>query len=828
MAGTDALTLAEPVQVSGWQPAPRTANSTLSVQANGLPDVSYPYAAPDLAERNGRLNLVYVHDDPNKAHGQQLEIATSRKSSSWTTPITLTGNTLLDAYPSADFDGDMKVVAAWSQVRSTVNDPTATGPKDVLGDMEIAYAASSSYGAQPWSDPITLTSNSRMDVLPQVRADSDGNVMIMWLRDGDNNFPLYPDDSAPLGSDVYYATWDGSSWSAPALGVSGANTDEAPQFARSGSQAVLAWSHDADGDSTDRTDTAIRTATWNGTNWTAGGALAGDGDGVADLWPRVAYDSAGRAGLVWIKRRVPQSEQLDDVVDRLYFAEYSGGSWSTPAVVVEADSIVEPLLLVGPNDELVVVWQARSATGMDLWYAVYDRATDEWSEPIQHTDSGDLEWSYTGYVDDTGELQIFSLNRQVVTQTVSTGAGLAAQGADAPAFGDSTLGSSTHTLGRDLTVDAFTISDRAAAPGSTVTLTASVRNSGDYTVSPVQIAFHGSGGGYSGQQIGSTQTLPDLRSGETATASVTWTVPTDLWGSVSLEARVDPDKNVNESDEYNNARTLRASLPDLIVDWVQSDWSSAVLTVMAGMRNVGGSRPSRGSLTVRLRTDDPSSGTQLYTDTISSLEPGEITTVTIPLDVPSDHLTGAHTGWVLIDPDDDVTEADETNNAAVTALNVLPDLALTPADVQAGSSLTITVHNSGVVTATDALVEVRDGAASGPLLASDTLAAIPPGGSGMITSTLDAGSYTLFVKADPAGAIAEVDESNNLAVASVCLLTADFNGDDEVTIDEIMQIARRLGTNEGDPLYDAKYDLNGGGIGLMDVQLAAGQWGQTC
>lgn len=105
---------------------------------------------------------------------------------------------------------------------------------------------------------------------------------------------------------------------------------------------------------------------------------------------------------------------------------------------------------------------------------------------------------------------------------------------------------------------------------------------------------------------------------------------------------------------------------------------------------------------------------------------------------------------------------------SLTALPANPvpgqSVTLTAADIGVGQ---ITFRNQGYVTATNVTVEARQAAVTGTLVASGTAALIAPGASVSLTVALVPGRYTLFVKADPAGVIAETDESNNLAVSTL-------------------------------------------------------------
>ncbi|HID87784.1 MAG TPA: hypothetical protein EYP55_10480, partial [Anaerolineae bacterium] len=57
----------------------------------------------------------------------------------------------------------------------------------------------------------------------------------------------------------------------------------------------------------------------------------------------------------------------------------------------------------------------------------------------------------------------------------------------------------------------------------------------------------------------------------------------------------------------------------------------------------------------------------------------------------------------------------------------------------------------------------------------------------------------------------------------------DFDCDCDVDIVDVMQVASRWGSEEGDPDYDPLYDLDhDGDIDIVDVALVAAAWGNTC
>ena len=95
---------------------------------------------------------------------------------------------------------------------------------------------------------------------------------------------------------------------------------------------------------------------------------------------------------------------------------------------------------------------------------------------------------------------------------------------------------------------------------------------------------------------------------------------------------------------------------------------------------------------------------------------------------------------------------------------MLPDLALDAYDIAGAGPVVVTVHNTGVVTASDITVMVWSGSFSGTVVYSGTVGAIAPGGSAAAVFALPAGTYELWAQADPHHAIPETDEGNNLAI----------------------------------------------------------------
>lgn len=736
--------------------------SPRATAGNGPQAMDYPYADPALSiAADDTMMLLWVDDE-----GAQLEIRSSRwDGSAWSVTADVTDNALLDAHPDVAYDSTGNAVALWSQVTTTT---LPADPHDVLTDTEIMSAV---WNGASWSAPTSLTNDAQMDLRPKVEADRSGNVMALWLKDADNSFPLYPDDDTEtLGGDLYYTLWNGSTWTTPALALSGIASNEAPQFARNGNTALTVWSQDADGSVGTITDTAIYYANWISPTWEVSQTLSGASDGIADSSPRIAYDSTGQANLIWVKERVPQSADPDDAVDQLYFSVYTNTVWSSPVLAVQADAIQGTKLLVDSQDNLIALWLARSDVGVDLWYAVYDHSAQRWSDPILFTHDEDTQTDYDAVIDSADTLRVVLTGREVTTatHTVSgTNRVSTSQTIIYPNLGDVRPAEYQHTLGRDLTMTDLVVSPVNPAPGTTATLTATVRNNGDFAISGAQVAFYDGNPDSGGVQIGATQTLPSpFRAATTTTVSIQWNVSAGA-SSHTIYAVSDPANSIAESDESNNRISLTTVLPDLNVDWARTNWGTDVITVTANISNAGVS-PATAPFSVALRIDDPVSGTTAASANVSApLAAGQSVTVSLAITNPTAVFTGTHTGWIVADTGNAIVEADETNNNAFTALNALPDLNLTATDIAGDGPVIITAHNIGLTTASSVTIAIYRDGLTGTLLYSDTIGSIAVGGTDTVTVTLSSDDYELYVHLDPDNRIPENDESNNLATQQI-------------------------------------------------------------
>lgn len=326
----------------------------------------------------------------------------------------------------------------------------------------------------------------------------------------------------------------------------------------------------------------------------------------------------------------------------------------------------------------------------------------------------------------------------------------------------------------DVSILAADITHTPETPGcgQSVTIRATVKNMGGVAAQNLEIALK------RGDETVATRTRSTLDPGDHYLASMSWTVPAGTYDPITFRIVVDPANSIDELDETNNQteHTVVPALPDLSVD--AAEITSSPPAPIAGddvrltikVRNTGASRAY--SIPLRIVR-----GTEVLSEqTITSLSAGSSTTRYFTWYIP-DTASDSEKLGVVVDPANAIPESNETNNAAPHLVLVTPrkidlyiaaaDITHTPAEPEAGHTVTISakVHNGGNVKASGVTVRFLR---SGQQIGEKTISSIGAGDD--YTTKLYwsvpvgvVGPVTIQVVVDPADAIAETNEGNNMA-----------------------------------------------------------------
>jgi len=305
----------------------------------------------------------------------------------------------------------------------------------------------------------------------------------------------------------------------------------------------------------------------------------------------------------------------------------------------------------------------------------------------------------------------------------------------------------------DLVIDTITLSPTEFSAGDEVDFNVIIKNQGSQKAHAFRVAYYvdDSAAGY--------QDVTYVDAGATVTYKFPWTA---LDGNHSIKIAADSNNQIDEVEENNNVRTLNIPSPDLIVQEIT--WSPAdaavgdTVTFTVITRNQGSGEA--GSSQVTCSVD----GSIVGSDEAPAIDAGIGASTTFKWVAEA----GIHIIELFVDPDDQVTEVDETNNEKLIEFSTLTsDLVIKDALWSMENSLisndvdfVITIENQGSNTAgVSELILYIDDVSAG----NCEVPQIPAGDSVTKTFTRNVrtGAHTARVVADSGDQVAEIDEANN-------------------------------------------------------------------
>jgi len=732
----------------------------------------YTYPEPSLAVQPvaGDALLLWVHDDVAKPVGQAQEIEFSRwDGSAWSTPAGVTNDNLLDGAPQVAWTGDGKGLAVWQRLNDTLP-ITATWDITTARKIEIATATYDPV-AGTWTPVTLLTNNMALDMTPQLVRNSAGDLLAAWRR---NDAGLL--SGTITDTDRIVTAFHDSGWSSPATTVDGIPglVDLAAGYG-SGA-ATLAFTRYFTPTGSVTPTLQLFTATWDGAAWSAPVRRTDDSLGHTD--PQVVYNVANQPLLIWLAGH------------ELRLANLTTGGSVTLALPAEIGGVDEFRVVQDAAGNIAAVFTAQAAQ-RDLFVAFYDQAHNLWGNPVRLTDDTASESYPAPALDVTGRLLMGYAATAIVSVTQTTTAPDTGEiiTYTLPTEGQTDLVTLSHAFTRNLTLtnadpstgsgqapstgsgQVLTVSDDHPAPGATVVVSATVRNTGDLALDGVSVAFY-DGDPTAGGTLIATRSLPaPLAAGFTATLTTTYTVPT-TGGVRRLYAVADPANAIVESDETDNTASLVAFGPDLAIASAGVEhWGGSDVGLVTVIRNLG----TTTALTTTLAFHrDTITGTLATTDAVPPLVAGGVITLTTPWNYGS-LAAGSYTLVAVANPGQlDFSEVVTTNNTAALTLDVLPDLAVSPLYLWAVPrpdgrvAITVDVANFGSVAAPASQVDLYvDGVfTDSARLTTLAVPALGPAGQATLETSWNPtgpGEHTVYAVVNPDRAITETTWANNVA-----------------------------------------------------------------
>ncbi|HNO77078.1 MAG TPA: CARDB domain-containing protein [Phycisphaerae bacterium] len=602
----------------------------------------YPFNEVALAAaRNDRL-LLWLTDDLGRGALDRTKLQFSRNTGSgWSTPVDVADDGTADFDPQLVGFNNGNAVAAWMNTYTTL--PGETEIETIPPYFEIAVATYDG-STNTWSASENLTSNGIVDFNPKLAGADDGTALLVWATNPDNVIV------STIGSpaDIMYSRFNGSSWSVPQVAVSGIAGLNELDVAYKGTEGVIVYSRDVDGDFATSTDIDLFASTFDGSTWGAPVRLTNDA--LSDFAPSPAYDANGDLLLVW--------NRDGDLVS-------SGDlSLTTINTIIDRDAprygpnVFD--LAIGPQGRVALAWPEDSDELVDVHYAIYDADHAMWSETLRMTSDRDEERDMSAALTSNGVLAVAYDKVRLVTSQETIELDGEIVDIDVPVVDSVDLVVAERVIAADVAIELSGLTFDPGSPlsGDVTTVGIVVQNVGDLAVEDVDVAVYEGDPEASGVLVASGTISGPIAAGTTSTIQLLWTVPVTNT-TLTLYAVVDPDEVQDDVDRSNNTVSVVILAPDLEIDTLLVEGNGPCdRLVTATVTNSGQSDAAAHVLSLREGAAD---GPELDSAAVPALASGATFTTEFNLVAPATS-NGVALVFLRVDDTDVVLEVDESNN----------------------------------------------------------------------------------------------------------------------------------------------------------------------
>jgi hypothetical protein len=722
-----------PAQAGSWTAAP--AVTALHPMTDVLVSNVFTYTTNALAvdPTTGQALLVWDHDDIGKPLGESMELRFSEwDGANWSMPAAVTADAWQDMAPQVAWTTNGQAVAVWHRASQAVS---ATGTVDAgfMNGVEIASATYDS-ATHAWSAPQLLTTNQIADFAPSLARSPDDRLLAAWQQ-----YETMSGLEQAAPGRVMAAFYDGG-WGAPMAAVADVAQLSEVAAGYGDDRATIAYTRAVTPTGTVTPTRQIWTTAWDGAAWAAPHQLTDDTLDHKHL--NVLYNAQDEPLLVWLAGDVLTLRNLTSGFTASYPLDAGFG-------------IQDELRAVQDGHGNIAAVFRDQISHADLHAAYFDAAHGVWGRPRPLTADTALERSPAPAFDADGRLQVAygatAMHDEEVALPGATGETVTVT---LPTAGQTDLNLLRYTFDRNLTVltDSLALSDANPIPGRVVMVSGTVVNTGDLPLEGVTVSFYDGDPAADGVFVGTSAAPVVLPAGASATLAVPYLALAE-GGIRTFYAVADAANPLPETDESENRAHLRALGADLAVveTWADPDVLGRTFVATA-VRNTG--TTTTLPTTVQLHRD-AITGTVAATATVPAISPGGVYTAVVLWDHST--LPAGDVHLVAEVNEEDFDELNRANNVARLSVAAGPDLALSPYELTVGDlalasvPVTLTLRNTGAVTATDIALAFHNGWAldNTTHLMTHTVASLAGGSATRVVVTLPGPlSCGLYIQAD--------------------------------------------------------------------------------
>lgn len=561
----------------------------------------YPDAEVQLVRNGNELWLVWTDDNPERSAVNRTQMSYSLfKDGTWSAPVWLGEDGTADFTPVLASTGN-GILMAWQNMKQAVEDDAGLGA--LIESAEISVTGSAMSVDSSDLQATTLTNDDKFDHSPKLAADGD-KALLVWTKSEGLGFTLGPDTEAyqaPANSDrLFYSGWDGSTWSTPVEIAGSLPTVMNSSLAMHGEEGLLLYTLDMDNNQSTQDDRELFARIYDGSSW--GEVQQITDNQVPDASPKAVYIN-GEWFITWHQN------------DSIMFKEGLAGEIKTEEFLENVQSDYEVTVKNGAKPQVALVYKHIGEDRVhNLSASFHDIASGVWSDEIPLTEDAGYVSSFSPVFTGDGRLKIAYTQAEIITEAV--------EGAEYKNVSDKVdLRSLTYTPVHDLALDAedgLEFSPEIPLPGTTVTVSATIRNQGDYAENAALYLYDGPP--ESGVKIGEAATAQPIPARSSAQVEVRWLVDPAEKDQYDIYAVVRSNEGVTEIDEGNNTINQKILTADAAVTNLEcKNIAGDDYLVKAKVANTG-SKVLEG---VKIQVDQGLGGNIIETRELGRIEPGQ-------------------------------------------------------------------------------------------------------------------------------------------------------------------------------------------------------------
>ena len=629
------------------------------------------------ADNRGNVMIVWLDNSLDNTSPPQIMYSLKEKANPFSKPICAICSQFYKSDPTILMSSSGKTYLTYTQ-NSKDRSFSSNNLSEILRFQDIYYTT---FDNLSWSEPVLISKEilgqERSDGVPSLaESKNDVNKLIVWTRNKEIN------SLDRKGLEIYYVTINSNNISLPKPIT---NNNESDLMVRTcffnNDDALAIWINDKDSDSQTADDSEIKYSIYKNSIWSTTKNLTQNALQEKDV--TLDCFKNGIVVAAWV-----QIETVNNVLKySLLSALFNpiSNTWEKPELICQSDHFIESPIIRVSGEIATIIWRGyyKNING-DILFSSKSCQTGSpsWQNPRALTDDNQIDWMISTTIDaENNQYYVYSKSnlasdnsnfRNNFQKNISLSSinllDHSAGGIDPVEFG-------AIPLGPDLLIDSTSFYiEPDSKPCEKVRIFFALKNSGTEITTKTRLQIFNNDPHSDGIPIHADINIPEIK------ADSIYQVQATINRSAidSLYIIIDPDGYVNETDRSNNIYVYHANLlPDLQPFNIEIPFPN--VPKINDHCNISYTATNFGFVDVKnirikllwSRKDSIQTAILLHDTFIPELKQNTPLKLSTPFTIT---YTGTNYLWLIIDPENKITESNESNNICKTIFKVLPDL----------------------------------------------------------------------------------------------------------------------------------------------------------